>query len=239
MVIEYKREFTLRTNDFDCYDNIIISSVLDLFQTAAGEHADILGIGFQSFLKQNKIWAIIRTKFEIIKQPLVNSKVIVRTWPLVPGKIDADRCYQILSLEGEVLVQGISKWVNIDLNSRRIIRIKDWNYGEGEFDQDYGLTSNFIKIQNFETNNSLIKVRPSYLDLDHNGHVNNSKYGEFILNNIKELQDKEIVSCQIDYLCEIKKEQEIGLSYQIENKTVFVKGVVSNNVSFIAKIDIK
>ena len=51
MIIEYKRQFNLRINDFDCHDNILMSTVLDLFQGVAGDHANLLGIGFEEFKK--------------------------------------------------------------------------------------------------------------------------------------------------------------------------------------------
>lgn len=239
MLIEYKRKFNLRINDFDCHDNILMSSVLDLFQGVAGDHANILGIGFEEFKKKNKLWVVIRTKFEVYKQPIEEETITVRTWPLVPGKIDANRCYEILSENGEVLIRGISKWVNVDMYSRRILRMNDWTYGEGEFDEDYGLTSYFDKIQDFDAINGPIKVTPSYLDLDHNGHINNSKYTNFILNNVKELHDKEIVFCQIEHISELKRDQTFDLYYTIKDKEFLVKGVVEDSISFIAKIRVK
>ena len=52
-----------------------------------------------------------------------------------------------------------------------------------------------------------IKEKPSYLDLDHNGHINNAKYTNFVVNNIKELHHKEIVACQIEYIQELRDEE--------------------------------
>ena len=165
--------------------------------------------------------------------------ILVRSGPLVPGKIDANRCYEILSSSGELLIRGISKWVNVDMNSRRILRMNDWTYGEGEFDEDFGLASSFDKIQNFNASSGPIKVTPSYLDLDHNGHINNSKYTNFILNNVKELHDKEIIFCQIEHISELKKDQSFDLYYSVNDREFLVKGVVEDNVSFIAKIRVK
>ena len=38
MIIEYKEKVNLRVNDFDCNDNILVSSILDLFQDVAGNY---------------------------------------------------------------------------------------------------------------------------------------------------------------------------------------------------------
>lgn len=239
MYIEYIEKFNLRINDFDCHDNILMSSILDLFQDVAGKHATKLGIGFDDLLVKNRLWAIIRTKFKILRQPKLEETIIVKTWPLPLGKVDGDRCYQILSETGEVLINGISKWVNIDINNRRLVRLNEVSYGNGDFLEGNGEEKEFTKIALFTTEGEKTKVVPSYLDIDHNGHINNTKYADYILNNIKELHDKEILECQMEYIQELKKGQEFYLSYlKIENEFL-IKGESEKGIHFIAKVLIK
>lgn len=239
MLIEYKEKIKLRINDFDCHDNILFSSVLDLFQDVAGNHATQLGIGFHDLIKKNRIWVIVRNRFEIFKQPRKEEIIIVRTWPLPLGKIDANRCYEIYNENGDLLISGISKWVNADLTTRRIVRMNEIDYGVGEFESDHGLGENFSKLEDFASINESVSIVPTYLDLDHNGHVNNSKYTNFILNSIEELQDKELIYCQIDYIQELKKGEKITLSYTRNDKEFLVKGECDKGISFITKIKIK
>ena len=239
MLIEYFEKFNLRINDFDCHDRILMSSILDIFQDVAGKHATKLGVGFHDLLKKNRIWVVVRTKFDIYKQPKQEETVIVRTWPLPLGKIDANRCYEIRNELGELLIRGVSKWVTVDINSRRVVRMNEISYGEGEFDEDYGLLEDFSKVNNFESNSEVIKIKPQYLDLDHNGHINNSKYTNFVLNNVKELHDKEIIFCQMEHIQELKKDEEFTLSYLVNEKECLAKGETNNGISFITKIYIK
>lgn len=234
MIIEYKEKVNLRVNDFDCNDNILVSSILDLFQDVAGKHATKLGVGYNDLLKKNRVWMIVRTKIEIIKQPKQEEVVTIRTWPLPLNKIDANRCYEMVNDKGEVLVKGISKWVNVDIDLRRVVRL-DIDYGMGQFDNDYNLLDNFEKIKGIEEYDQIVKVKPNYLDLDHNGHVNNSKYINFALNNIKELQDREIKNCQIEYIKEIQKKQEFDLYYKVDSDEVFVVGKVGPDTHFKLK----
>ena len=65
----YVKKFNLRTSDFDCHKKILPSAVLDLFQTVAGEHAIALGCGFDALFEKNLLWVLVRTRFEVIKQP--------------------------------------------------------------------------------------------------------------------------------------------------------------------------
>ncbi len=234
MLIEYKEKVNLRVNDFDCNDNILVSSILELFQDVAGKHATKLGVGYNDLLKKNRAWMIVRTKIEIVKQPKQEETVTIRTWPLPLGKIDANRCYEMVNENNEVLVRGISKWVNVDISLRRVVRL-DIDYGIGEFDHDHNLLDNFEKIKEIEECDNSIKVIPSYLDLDHNGHVNNSKYVNFAMNSIKELQNKKIKFCQIEYIKELKKDEEFDLYYIVYSDEVFIVGKVGTNTHFKLK----
>ena len=39
----------------------------------------------------------------------------------------------LLNEKNEVLINGISKWVNVDINTHKLVRMSDLTYGEGEF----------------------------------------------------------------------------------------------------------
>ena len=54
----YEEKYRLRISDFDCYDRITPCCILDLAQDIAGKHADILGIGYQDFIVNNRIWVL-------------------------------------------------------------------------------------------------------------------------------------------------------------------------------------
>ena len=52
----YEEQIKLRTNDFDQFDNLKPSAILDIFQDVAGTHATIIGTGYDQFeqiLKEN------------------------------------------------------------------------------------------------------------------------------------------------------------------------------------------
>ena len=212
----FKEKFRLRISDFDCHDNLLISTILDLCQDVAGKHADFLNVGYNKMISEDKIWMILRTKFEVIKKVPLYSTVVVKTWPNSPGRVDMDRDYLILSEdEKELYVKVTSKWVVCSYSTRKILRAK-----EAKFDLDYYLEEKnfnepFDKIEDFDLLNSKLELtRTTYLDLDHNGHINNVKYGNFIINAIEDLQDKTIKRFQIDCRCTLIQQQKAKISCQ-------------------------
>ena len=72
---KYQENFRLRISDFDTFDHLTPHAVLDLFQDVAGKHADLIGVGFDKMIKDNLIWVLLRTKYEVIKNPPLYSTV--------------------------------------------------------------------------------------------------------------------------------------------------------------------
>ena len=121
----FKIKYDLRTNDFDKFNHIKLSSVLDLFQDAAGRHAEEIGVGFEAMKSRSYFWVLIRSKFQIISQPVIHQKVIVKTWPLAPNKFIYRREYSVESENGDKLIVGSSEWVVMHSERRRLVSAPD------------------------------------------------------------------------------------------------------------------
>jgi acyl-ACP thioesterase len=236
----YLDKFKLRVSDYDCHDQLLISSILDLCQDVAGNHANKLGVGFNDMIAQNKIWMVIRTKIEIEKYPPFSSEVVIKTWPIAPNKVDMDREYIIQSLDGEEYVKVTSKWVVCDVNTRRLLRAKEAAFNLDIYIEERLFDEPFNKIE-FDNSKeiNIAKVKTNYLDLDHNGHINNVKYANFMLLGIKELQNRAIKKFQIDYLHELKENEEVVINYYLDNNVIYVKGYSLEQESFTSRIELE
>ena len=62
----YENEYILRMSDFDKYNRIKPSAVLELFQDVAGQHANEIGVGYDEMMQRSYFWVIVRIKFKII-----------------------------------------------------------------------------------------------------------------------------------------------------------------------------
>ena len=86
----YQKELVLQEKDF-LNDELSPFSILNYFQDIAGIHADKIGLSHEELIKNDLVWVVLRNKYEIIKMPSINQKVILKTWPHQKGKIDFDR----------------------------------------------------------------------------------------------------------------------------------------------------
>ena len=238
-----ERMYHLRTSDFDMRNRILPSSVLDLFQDAAGEHASSLGVGYYDLMPENKCWMILRLRYEVIKQPEIFSDVIVRTWPVESRRIEFDRDCVITDTDGNILIKGTTQWAILDVSDRdkpQLVMARSFDLGIEEYISERALEGRFERIApNFAADGDPYVTRSGYTDIDTNGHVNNIKYANFILNALDLPADKEITAFRIDYVKEIMDGNEISVFSHADEGTVICRGESCGNVNFIAKLTVK
>ncbi len=234
----YSENFRLRISDFDCYERLNISTVLDLAQDVAGKHADILKIGYNDLIKDNRIFVLLRTRLEILKYPSLYETVNVTTWPREKGRIDFDRDTIIKNKNDEELIKIQSKWAIIDFFKRTIVFPRNINYDLKECIKEKTFDTPFNKIEDFDISGlEAYKQKINFLDLDHNMHVNNINYLKYIMNIIKLPRNMKIKYVDIDYLHEIKENDEIEIFIKQINNIYLCKAIKDNETLFICKVE--
>ena len=238
-----ERKYHLRTSDFDMRSRILPSSLLDLFQDAAGEHAKMLGVGYDRLSKDNKCWMILRLRYEVVRQPKMFSSVIVKTWPVESRRLEFDRDYIITDTDGNLLIRGTSAWAILDIADREkpsLVMARDFDIGLDEYIIERALDGRFERLApKFEADGAPFTAKTGYTDIDTNGHVNNIKYANFILNALRLPADKEIAAFRIDYLKEVMSDSEIDIYSKAENDTVVCRGESGGAINFTAKLTLK
>lgn len=236
----WKKEYNLRASDFDKFSQIKPSAVLDLFQDAAGQHANELGVGFDEMIQRSYLWVLTRIKFKIISQPKSYQKVVVKTWPLEPHRLNYRREYCIENEIGERLIVGSSEWVVIDSEERRLVSAPDlYPFSDG-FHPETMFEEKIGKIRNFEENGTPYVVNAGFSELDVNNHVNNTKYASYVLDAINPSETDEPEIFQIDYRKEVLQGTRLKIYHAKEDNIVFAKGQNENgDVMFLCKLEYK
>ena len=236
----FERQFNLRASDFDCYVRMTPSAILDLFQEVAGAHAEDLGIGFYPLLEQKMLWVIVRVKYQVIKQPRIHTSVTVKTWPLPPTRLGFTREYLVTDESGDTLIKGTSDWVIMHSEERKLVPASDI-YPQGyDFCEDKNFDGRTTRLRDFESDGTEYTVIPSFCDLDMNGHVNNIKYANYIMNCLNPDGETVIDTFQIDYQHEVISDTPLNLSTRREGNEILAKGQDTNGDNmFFGKITLK
>lgn len=236
----WQKEYSLRAGDFDKFNQIKPAAVLDLFQDAAGQHAEEIGVGFQDMISRGYLWVLTRVKFEIVGSLSRYQTVVVKTWPLEPSKLNYRREYCIEDINGNRLVIGSSEWVVISSSERRFLSIPDlYPFTEGFFNE-LMLEEKFRKVRDFETKNSPYIVNAGFNDLDLNDHVNNIKYANYVFDAINPSKSDVLKSFQIDYRKEVMQGTQLKIYYNKQDNTISAKGQNSDgDIMFACNIEFK
>lgn len=232
-------EYTLRANDFDCRNKLLPSAILDLFQDAAGRHANELGVGFSAMLERNVLWVIVRVRFQVLRTPPLYSRVKVITWPLAPTRASCRRDYIIEDEQGQPLVKGTSDWVFMHCEKRRLLPATDV-YPLKQFCDSLAVEDKALKLHNFEHEGEAYNVTAGFCELDMNGHVNNTKYANFVLDAVGLRDDEEIESFQLDYRKEVKAGEQLSVLSRRNDGEILAKGLGEDGaVRFTCRIGTK
>ncbi len=205
MILEYSKNKILNTE-------ITPEVILSLFQEAASEHAEILGCGFDSLIKRNLLWVVMRTRYEVVKFPEIGEEIALKTWPLAPSRLGFRRDYLILNVNGEALIKGSSDWMLINSETRTLEKAEGI-YPEGEFSAAEAIEGRSKRLHPPKNAIGEYKVSPTAEDIDQNGHVNNTKYAKYVLSALNS-NIPEIKKFAIDYHKEVMPDSELTVSVE-------------------------
>ncbi len=228
----YENNYYLRTSDFNMENNINPAAVLDLFQDAAGKHASILGVGMDELEKKNLTWVVMRTKFQILKNPELHSTVKIKTWPEKPQRAIFQRDYEIYSGD-ELIIKGTSEWVLLDKTTNKMVPAQGV-YPEMEYLTKKTFPEKLTKFADFESADICGKTVAEYTDIDANGHVNNAKYANYVMNVLK--KPEVIDTFQIHYHREVKCGEELDIQIKNTDEGYIAKALENGESMFSCKI---
>ncbi len=236
----WQKEYSLRTSDFDKYNRIKPSAVLELFQDAAGQHAIEIGVGFDSLIKRSYLWVLTRIKFKIISNPKSYQKVIVKTWPLAPNRLSYRREYCIENETGEKLIVGSSEWVIMHSEKRRLIADPNlYPFTEG-FKTEIMFEDKLSKIRDFEASGIPRVINAGFSELDVNNHVNNTKYANYVIDAITPTENDILEIFQIDYRKEVLEGTRLHIYNTKEGSSSLAKGINDNgDIMFACSLTFK
>ncbi|MFA6661940.1 MAG: acyl-ACP thioesterase domain-containing protein [Bacilli bacterium] len=231
----------IRTNDFDCNYQLRPSSVFDLFQGMGDNHAKSLGVGVEDIKLNNMTWVLVQMKYKVHKllKKDTNSEVVITTWPYPRHHIEYLRAFLVKTKTGELLIEAISKWLVIDTKSRKLSK-KALNYSQEVINERLSLSIDRLYIGEMKDYKLVYTQTIHFCDLDANHHVNNTKYCDFVLNCLSDV-NLTIDTFEIVYHKECKLGENIRImKKQEKNDTesrITVIGLLDNDVlSFISTV---
>lgn len=221
MIVE--NEYTVKLSEIDKNNKATNKAILSYLEDTGGKHSNIAGYGIFDIPRTHLTWLLLEWKLQVIRRPDYAEKIKVTTWSKNSVKCYAYRDFKIYDEQGNVIVLAASKWVLVDTEKGKIVKIEPdlLEKYEPELDksafESYG--EDFTKIHvpedcEFETE---YIVRKS--DIDVNNHMHNLNYLDLANEALPEeiYKEGQLNNVRITYKKEIKLGEIVKCKYSFEN----------------------
>lgn len=210
----YAKQFTLSPEMADENGRLKLGSVLQMMQEVAGDHSALLGTDRRALEEKGLFWAVIRHRLQIDRLPEAEEEVGVITWPMPTTRAAYPRATEGYDKNGTRLFRAVSLWVLMDTQTRAMVlpkrsgvTVEGWETGcELEFPGSLPPAQLPIRKER----------RVAHEDLDINGHMNNCRYLDWMIDSIepqiREKAPKELTAC---YLSEAREGEVLSLSWEV------------------------
>ncbi len=177
----YQKQYKIEISDVDFNRQLKLSKLFSLFQDVASEAAERFGKGISTLASDYGVsWVLAKVRVEIIRYPNWNESILIETWPHKAKTLEFDRDFLVYDNDGNVIIKAISTWIIIDINTRRIKRTDSINILYPEVTREKAIDKEYEKLKSYNNPEMAYKKMIGYSDIDFNGHLNNSKYIDFI-----------------------------------------------------------
>ncbi|MDR0786039.1 MAG: acyl-ACP thioesterase [Treponema sp.] len=200
-----RKTFTVAFTDVDQSDRLKLSTVCDYFQEAADNHAESLGVGRSAMAQTGEVWILSRLSVLMERRPKYRETITVRSWPRGSERLFAIRDYDVLDASGKPIVRGRSGWLIVDIKKHRPLRPQE-KVSKLPLNAELDALPSLANIGQ-RNGLELADERVSfYSDVDYNGHVNNSRYVQWIQDITKPdiLEKADCMRFDINYVSETR-----------------------------------
>ncbi len=209
----YQQYFDITDGNVDCFGYLKPSQILYFAQEVAGNHFARLSMDYNALANRGLFWAVSRHKVQITRLPMSGERIRVDTWPMPTTNVAYPRSVVAYDAQGNELFRAITLWVLMDLGSRSMvlpgksgIAVAGTLRGN-ELASPLGLPAKLLESRRDRM--------VCFTDLDRNGHMNNTKFLDWIYDLLpsafhRQHKVKEFTVC---YLSEAREGQELNLRW--------------------------
>ena len=191
--------------------------------------AHILGFGFEHLQEDRLFWVLSRLLVKIDRRPRWTEEFTLETWSRGTDGFFAYRDYRFLDKEGNEIIKATSSWLVLDLESKRIQRLHQYNnfpaYQESVFSYNAG------KVESPPPMKNLVHYPALFNEIDINQHFNTGRYLERINNSYSfEFQEKhKLRELEVNFMREGMPEDSLAVNRHVLSEHEHLCSVVRNS----------
>lgn len=219
--MKVEHEFFIGFRDVSHLNELTNTSMLAYLENMGGIHSDLIGNGLNS--NNTCTWVLLAWKVRILKRPKFGDTIKIVTWSREMEKFYAYRDYKVYDKQGELICIATSKWVYIDVEKGKIIKVSGEVQDLYQSEMIYAFSkeeSTFSKLIEPQNNISSIEFKITRNMIDTNQHLHNIYYLDIAKEVLPEevYLNKEFNDFEVMYKKEVKCGEIVKAFYSFENE---------------------
>lgn len=232
----YENKYEVTISDIGSNNEMKLSSFLKYMQEVGAIHSGISGYGINNIKTTRKAWVILVWKVNVIRRPIWNEKIIIKTWNSKTEKMYYYRNFEIIDEKGEIICIAESQWIMMDVDTKKIQRITDDYLNKIIIlESKVSISKINTKLTDKEKENIIHEFIVARRDVDTNNHMNNVIYLDMALEGLEEKRVEDIKSFEIHYKLESKINEKIICTKVEDENTIYLLDENKEKIHAIVK----
>jgi acyl-ACP thioesterase len=242
----YRKKYVIGINEVDFTQKLKQSALFGYFQDIASHAVLNLNIGINELIERFHVtWVLVRIRADIVRNPGWNEEITLETWPQEPGRLEFERDFLVTDGQGNVIIRAVSTWVIMDVDTREVKKSELIHFKYPSFKKERAMDCRLGRLKPSGTPEAAYKRIIGYSDVDMNGHLNNSKYVDFIMDcfTVENHRQYEVRSIEVNYLSEALPGETLVLRRELSEinaNHIYIDGVneAGDKTVFRARLEI-
>lgn len=232
------KQFYVNSYETDRNLNLKLNCLFQWFSEIAWGQVKQTDLGFEGLNNADKYWVLLGMNVKINRLPKWQDFVKIQTWPSGASGLYFTREFLLFDDKGDCLAAASSTWLIYDRVTLRPVVNDDIDY-EKRTNSKKAVEQEFVKLRPFKNTKPQFDITAKYTDIDMHQHVNNSVYIKWIEDYFGNLELQTIKTIRIQYLKEVKLNDEIIVSFGHDNGIVYCEAILKseNKTCFRAEIE--
>lgn len=162
------------------------AALLSALQEMAIDHADSLGYSIDYMLEHHWFWSVVNWHLRIYHMPRYHERITLQTWSDKCARFQANRSFTICDETGRHLVDVSSRWMFLDLEKRKPTNVPAEMVENYHCDLPAAIPDERFFLPKEPQGEQIAEreILVTRRDTDTNGHANNVKYLEWVMDDI-------------------------------------------------------
>ena len=227
------------THDAGRDGKMTFSAIARYFQEAAWHSAEDMGFGYQEASRLKQFWVLVRQSIKANRFPAWGDHLSVESWPRGVDGLWAFRDYYIRDAKRNVCIAATSSWMIMDADLHRPLKPEIVYGAMPHVITEQAIGRSAHKVIHEGPWETVDQRTVRYSDLDVNGHMNNSRYMDWIFDALHKTGNHHAYDeVEINYLAESRNGDELHILHSFTGKKTYVKGerISDGRTVFIAEV---